>query len=175
MAERVYNVLFLCTANSARSVIAESILNRNNKGRFRAYSAGSHPRDAINPHALQLLKGLGYDISVLRSKSWNEFTQPGAPQIDFVFTVCDDAAAETCPVWPGHPMTAHWGIPDPASVQGTEAEIAAAFADTHRMLLRRIEAFSSLPMASLAELGLHGKLRDIGRMDDATMRAKAGR
>src|SRR5436309_7689593 len=140
MTERPYNVLFLCTANSARSIIAEAILNKVGAGKFRAFSAGSHPRGQINPHALQLLRSLGYDTSGLRSKSWSEFADPGAPSLDFVFTVCDNAAGEACPLWPGQPMTAHWGIPDPAARIGTDAEIAVAFTDACRMLHRRIEA-----------------------------------
>ena len=127
MADRPYNVLFLCTANSARSIIAEAILSKIGAGKFRAFSAGSHPRGQINPHALQLLQSLGYDISNFRSKSWSGFADPGAPLLDFVFTVCDNAAGETCPVWPGQPMTAHWGVPDPALATGSSAEIALAF------------------------------------------------
>src|SRR3954471_8963957 len=146
MADRVYNVLFLCTANSARSVLAEAILNELGQGRFRAYSAGSQPRGSINPHALRLLQRLGHDTSGLRSKSWDEFAEPGAPQMDFVLTVCDSAASEACPVWPRHPATAHWGIPDPAAAQGAEAEIALAFDDAYRMLRRRIELFLALPL-----------------------------
>ena len=165
MADRVYNVLFLCTANSARSVLAEAILNELGQGRFRAYSAGSQPRGSINPHALRLLQRLGHDTSGLRSKSWDEFAEPGAPQMDFVFTVCDSAAAEACPVWPGHPATAHWGIPDPAAAQGSEAEIALAFDDAYRMLRRRIELFLALPLASIDQRALQTSLRDIGKIE----------
>src|ERR1051325_1701890 len=145
MIERVYNVLFLCTANSARSIIAEAILNEVGAGKFRAFSAGSHPRGQINPHALQLLQSLGYDTSGFRSKSWSEFADPGAASLDFVFTVCDNAAGETCPVWPGHPMTAHWGVPDPAEATGTAAEVALAFQNAYRMLHQRIAVFAALP------------------------------
>jgi len=173
MAERPYNVLFLCTGNSARSIIAESILNREGRGKFRAFSAGSHPKGAINPQTLRLLQRLDYDTSALRSKSWREFAQPGAPELDFVFTVCDDAAGEACPVWPGQPMTAHWGIADPAAAQGSDAEIAVAFNAAYRMLNQRIGIFVSLPMQSLDRLTLQSRLRDIGRTAGATARADA--
>jgi len=172
MPDRVYNVLFLCTGNSARSVIAEAILNKLGTGRFRAFSAGSQPKGQINPGTVKLLKGLGYDTSGFRSKSWTEFAKPGAPELDFVFTVCDDAAGEACPVWPGKPMTAHWGIPDPAAATGTDAEIAAAFADAYRMLNQRIGIFVALPMASLDNLTLSARLKDIGRSTGATARAE---
>jgi arsenate reductase (thioredoxin) len=168
MADGPYNVLFLCTANSARSIIAEAILSKIGAGKFRAFSAGSHPRGQINPHALQLLQSLGYDISNFRSKSWSEFADPGAPLLDFVFTVCDNAAGETCPVWPGQPMTAHWGVPDPALAIGTSAEIALAFKDTYRMLNQRIGIFAALPLRSLDRLSLQHKLREIGQMEGAT-------
>jgi arsenate reductase (thioredoxin) len=168
MADRPYNVLFLCTANSARSIIAEAILNKIGAGEFCAFSAGSHPRGQINLHALQLLQSLGYDISSFRSKSWSEFADPGAPLLDFVFTVCDNAAGETCPVWPGQPMTAHWGVPDPALATGSSAEIALAFKDTYRMLNQRIGIFAALPLRSLDRLSLQKKLRDIGQMEGAT-------
>ena len=160
----VFNVLFLCTHNSARSVIAEAILNRTGKDKFRAFSAGSHPRGQINPFAIDLLRNLGYDISVFRSKSWDEFAAAGAPQMDFVFTVCDDAANEVCPFWPGHPVTAHWGLPDPSAAEGNEAEKRIAFVSTYRMLQRRIDAFISLPLASLEQLVLQRKVDEIGRM-----------
>lgn len=166
--DRIYNVLFLCTHNSARSVIAECIMNRLGKGRFKAFSAGSAPRGQINPYALALLDRLNYDTSGLRSKSWDEFAQPESPRMDFVFTVCDNAAAETCPVWPGQPMTAHWGVPDPSEVKGTDAEIAAAVADTHRMLYQRISIFLSLPLSSLDELALQRELDRIGRTQSPT-------
>jgi len=164
MAERPYNVLFLCTGNSARSILAEAILNRVGKGRFHAVSAGSQPKGEVNPHSIALLKNLGYDTSFARSKSWDEFALPGAPKMDFVFTVCDQAAAESCPIWPGQPMTAHWGVPDPAAVTGTEAEISAAFADAYRMLERRISVFASLPLSSIDRMALKPKLADIGKM-----------
>lgn len=165
------NVLFLCTGNSARSIIAEAIMNRDGGGRFRAYSAGSHPKGEVNPHTLRLLEGLRYDTEGLRSKSWDEFEAPGAPTFDFVFTVCDDAAAEVCPIWPGHPMTAHWGLPDPAVAEGTPAEIALAFADTYRMLNNRITLFMSLPLTALDRLSLQHRLDEIGRRREATQKA----
>jgi arsenate reductase len=168
MADRPYNVLFLCTANSARSIIAEAILNKIGAGKFRAFSAGSRPKGQINPHALQLLQSLGHDISGFRSKSWSEFADPGAPLLDFVFTVCDNAAGEVCPVWPGQPMTAQWGVPDPAFAKGSPAEVALAFKDTYRMLNQRIGIFAALPLRSLDHLSLQKKLRDIGRMEGAT-------
>ena len=134
MANEVFNVLFLCTGNSARSILAESILNQSGAGRFKAYSAGSHPTGQVNPNALNLLKSLNHATEDLRSKDWQEFAGEGAPKMDFVFTVCDQAADEVCPIWPGQPMSAHWGLPDPASVDGTAAEIAAPFAETYRMM-----------------------------------------
>ncbi|TCN21262.1 arsenate reductase ArsC [Sinorhizobium americanum] len=163
MSDKVYNVLFLCTGNSARSIIAEAILNRLGMGRFRAYSAGSHPKGEVHPFALQLLKGLNYDTSFARSKPWDEFAASHAPQLDFVFTVCDRAAAEACPVWPGQPITAHWGIPDPAAAEGSETERHFAFAETYRMLNNRISIFISLPMTSLDKLALQRRLDEIGR------------
>ena len=172
MSEHPFNVLFLCTGNSARSVIAEAILNKLGQGRFRAYSAGSQPKGSVNPNTIELLRGLGYDTSDFRSKSWAEFTQPGAPKFDFVFTVCDNAAAETCPVWPGQPMTAHWGIPDPAEAQGSRAEIALAFKDAYRMLERRIGIFVALPLRSLDRLGLKNRLKEIGQMQGATEKSR---
>jgi protein-tyrosine-phosphatase len=167
MSERVFNVLFLCTHNSARSIIAESILNRRGKGKFRAFSAGSHPSGRVHPYALDLLKELNYDVTSLRSKSWDEFGLAGAPKLDFVFTVCDDAANEVCPVWPGQPMTAHWGLPDPSMASGTDAEKRLAFANTHRMLSQRLEVFVNLPIASLERVALKTKIDNIGRMTDA--------
>jgi arsenate reductase (thioredoxin) len=161
--QRVYNVLFLCTGNSARSIMAETILNRAGRGRFHAYSAGSHPKGHVHPYALQLLENFHYDVGHLRSKSWAEFAQPGAPKFDFVFTVCDNASAETCPLWPGQPMTAHSGVPDPAAATGTEAEIRFAFADTLRMLTNRINIFISLPIRSLDQLALQKQLDAIGK------------
>src|SRR6202162_5224429 len=145
MADHAFNILFLCTGNSARSILAESILNKDGRERFKAYSAGSHPKGAVNPFALKVLKAYGYPAEGFSSKAWEVFAEPGAPVMDFVFTVCDDAAGETCPVWPGQPMTAHWGIPDPAAVIGSEAEIALAFNSAYRMLHRRIGIFTALP------------------------------
>jgi len=167
---RVFNVLFLCTGNSARSIMAEAILNRAGQGRFQAFSAGSQPRGDVHPYALHLLEKLHYDVSGLRSKSWHEFAAPGAPKLDFVFTVCDHAAAETCPVWPGQPMIAHWGIPDPAAATGNEAEIRFAFADALRMLTNRINIFISLPFRSLDQLALQKQLDAIGRTRDVNDR-----
>ena len=158
-----FNVLFLCTGNSARSIMAESILNRAGAGKFRAYSAGSDPTGKVNPMALNLLRKTNYDLSKLRSKSWDEFAGEGAPKLDFVFTVCDDAANEVCPIWPGQPMTAHWGLPDPAKAQGSEAEKAFAFDDCFRMLHQRISIFVNLPIESLSKLSLQKHLDDIGK------------
>jgi arsenate reductase len=173
VADRTYNVLFLCTGNSARSVIAEAILNKVGGARFHAWSAGSQPKGQVNPNTLNLLRGLGFDVSGFRSKSWEEFANPGAPKFDFIFTVCDNAAGEACPIWPGNPMTAHWGIPDPADAIGTQAEIAQAFADAYRMLDQRIGIFTALPFSSLDELALQNRLRDIGRSQGATVKAEA--
>jgi arsenate reductase len=156
-----YNVLFLCTGNCARSIIAEAILNKVGAGRFRAYSAGSYPRGEVNPHALDILKRLDFDIGGFRSKPWDEFARPGAPRLDFVITVCDSAAGEVCPVWPGQPVNAHWGMPDPAAVEGTPAEIALAFADTYRMLDNRISAFANLKISGLDRLSLQKSVADI--------------
>jgi arsenate reductase (thioredoxin) len=161
-----FNVLFLCTGNSARSIMAEAILSRKGAGRFATYSAGSHPKGAVHPYALDLLMKLNYPTQELRSKSWDEFAAAAAPQFDFVFTVCASAAAEICPVWPGHPMTAHWGIPDPAAADGTESERRLAFADAYRVLDSRISIFISLPISSLDRLSLQKRLSDIGRMTD---------
>ncbi len=163
---RPLNVLFLCTGNSARSILAEAILQKAGAGRFNSYSAGSFPKPAPHPAALNLLDQKGYDISTFRSKSWDEFSGPEAPQFDFIFTVCDNAANEVCPVWPGQPMSAHWGLPDPAAVEGSAAEIAAAFADTYRMLTRRIEIFCSLPLESLDALSTQKQLDEIGQSAD---------
>lgn len=157
------NVLFLCTHNSARSIIAEAVLNRLGSGKFKAYSAGSQPSGTVHTYALELLRQLNYDTSALRSKSWEEFTAPRAPELDFVFTVCDNAANEVCPYWPGQPISAHWGLPDPSSVNGNEAERRFAFSDTHRMLYQRISIFTNLPLASLDKLSLQKHLDDIGR------------
>jgi len=152
MADRPFNVLFLCTGNSARSIMAEAILNKLGAGKFRAFSAGSQPKGWVHPETLRLLQSLGYDISRFRSKSWSEFADPGAPLLDFVFTVCNNAAGEACPVWPSQPMTAHWGVPDPAAAEGSPAEIALAFKDAYRMLNQRIGIFTSLPLRSLDQL-----------------------
>jgi len=160
---KVFNVLFICTGNSARSIMAESVLNRAGRGRFRAFSAGSQPKGHVHPYVIDLLRRLNYDVSRVRSKSWLEFSGPDAPKLDFAFTLCDDAAAETCPVWPGQPMTAHWGMPDPAAAKGTEAEIRYAFADTMRMLTNRINIFVSLPIKSLDLLTLQKQLDAIGK------------
>jgi protein-tyrosine-phosphatase len=160
---RVYNVLFLCTGNSARSILAEAILNAEGKGRFKAYSAGSFPRGAVNPLAVQLLDHFNFTTDALRSKSWNEFATASAPHMDFVFTVCDDAAGEVCPVWPGQPVTAHWGMPDPASVDGSDAVRMQAFRDCFRMLTNRIRIFAALPIDKLDRLKLEQHLDDIGR------------
>jgi arsenate reductase (thioredoxin) len=173
MAERPTNVLFLCTGNSARSIIAEAILNRLGAGNFRGYSAGSQPKGPINPNTIELLQSLGYDTSGYRSKSWDEFARAGEPKFDFVFTVCDHAAAEACPVWPGQPITAHWGIADPAEATGTPAEIALAFKDAYRLLNQRIGIFTSLPLRSLGRLTLQGRLREIGRMAGSTQVTEA--
>ena len=173
MSERPFNVLFLCTGNSARSIMAEAVLNRAGQGHFHAFSAGSHPKGKVHPYTLDLLRKTHFDVGGMRSKSWLEFAQPEAPKLDFVFTVCDDAAGETCPVWPGQPMTAHWGVPDPAAATGTEAEIRFAFADTLRMLTNRINIFVSLPIDKLDRLSLQRKLDDIGRTLDAKAPAQA--
>lgn len=166
-SDKPFNVLFLCTGNSARSILAESHLNRAGQGNFKAYSAGSQPKGEVHPYALDLLRKLNFDVSGLRSKSWLEFAQPGAPELDFVFTVCDNAANETCPVWPGQPMTAHWGIPDPAAAEGTELEQRLAFADAMRWLSNRINIFVSLPLRSLDELSLQRRLDAIGKTQGA--------
>ena len=168
MSERPFNVLFLCTGNSARSILAEAILNKIGAGKFRAYSAGSHPKGQVRPEAIRLLGNLGHDTSALRSKSWTEFAKPDATSVDFVFTVCDNAAGEACPIWPGHPMTAHWGIPDPSEATGSPADVAIAFHNAYRMLHRRISAFAALPIRNLDQLSLQTKLTEIGRMADAT-------
>ena len=168
MSNPVYNVLFLCTGNSARSILAESILRKDGAGRFASYSAGSQPKGAVNPFALKVLNSFNYPTDGMRSKSWQEFANADAPQMDFVFTVCDDAAGETCPVWPGQPMTAHWGIEDPAAVVGTDIEREAAFNTAFRYLKNRISAFINLPLASIDKLALGTKLRDIGRLDGST-------
>ena len=171
MAGPIYNVLFLCTGNSARSVIAEAVMNRLGAGRFKAYSAGSHPKGEVHPMTIELLQSLDYDTGFARSKSWDEYAEPYAPQMDFVFTVCDDAAAEACPVWPGQPLSAHWGLPDPAAATGTEAERRFAFADTHRMLTNRISLLVNLPIESIDKYALQSRLEQIGKMDDDRKKA----
>lgn len=171
--DRPFNVLFLCTGNSARSILGEAILNRIGKGKFKAYSAGSDPKGAVNPHTLSLLKRLGFPAEDLRSKSWDEFAKPNAPELDFIFTVCDNAANEVCPVWPGMPMTAHWGVPDPAAVEGDEKTIAFAFRDAFLTLQRRIELFANLPVKSLDRLSLKKRLDEIGRRANATAESGA--
>jgi protein-tyrosine-phosphatase len=167
MAERPYHVLFLCTGNSARSILAEALVNHWGRGRFNGLSAGSHPKGEVHPTALELLRRMRLPTEGLRSKSWDEFAAPDAQPLDFVFTVCDNAAGETCPVWPGQPMTAHWGIPDPAEATGSPAEVALAFKDAYRMLFQRIGIFAALPLRSLDQLSLQAKLKQIGRMEGA--------
>jgi arsenate reductase len=162
MNERIYNALFLCTGNSARSILAEAILNHEGKGRSKAYSAGSNPAGKVHPYSLDLLKIMGHPTEDLRSKNWNEFSGADAPELDFVFTVCDNAAGETCPVWPGQPMTAHWGVPDPAAVTGSESEKRAAFTEAYRMMFTRISLFLALPLESIDRMSLQNRLQDIG-------------
>ncbi|MBO9421443.1 MULTISPECIES: arsenate reductase ArsC [Stappiaceae] len=162
MSDKAYNVLFLCTGNSARSIMAEAILNRDGRGRFKAFSAGSTPSGSVRPEALALLGKMNYKTEDARSKSWDEFAAPDAPEMDFVFTVCDNAAKESCPVWPGQPMSAHWGVPDPVAVEGNETEQQLAFAEAFRMLSNRISIFTSLPLTSLDKLSLQKKLDEIG-------------
>ncbi len=164
MSDRTYNVLFLCTGNSARSILAECLMRELGKGNFRAFSAGSFPKGRVHPLVLRLLRELGLSTEGLHSKSWNEFAVPGAPVMDFVFTVCDQAAGEVCPVWPGHPVTAHWGIPDPAAADGSEADRMLAFRDAFRMLERRIKLFLALPLASLDRMALQRQVDAIGRL-----------
>lgn len=169
MPERTFNVLFLCTGNTARSVLAESILRKEGRGRFNSFSAGSQPKGTVNPFAIKVLRDMDYPVDNLRSKSWQEFAGEGAPAMDFVFTVCDNAAGEACPIWPGHPMTAHWGVEDPAAVEGSDLEKEAAFVEAFRYLRNRIAAFTSLPLSSIDRLSLGTRLRDIGRMGGATI------
>jgi arsenate reductase len=166
-----YNVLFLCTGNSARSILGEAIIDQIGGGRFKGFSAGSTPKGAVHPQALNLLRGMGMDVTGFRSKSWDEFAAPGAPPLDFVITVCDNAAGEVCPLWPGQPITAHWGMPDPAAVAGEPAAIALAFADAYRMLANRIRLFTSLPVESLDRLAIKRRMADIGHTQDATLSA----
>jgi arsenate reductase len=172
MTDHVYNVLFLCTGNSARSIMGEAIMNKLGKGRFKAWSAGSHPKGEVHPMALSVLEGMGYDTTGLRSKSWGEFAGPDAPVFDFIFTVCDNAAGETCPVWIGHPMTAHWGIEDPALVEGDGQR--EAFMQALRYLTRRIDLFLSLPLSSLGEMAMRRKLKEIGQNEGATAFTREG-
>jgi arsenate reductase len=175
LPDKMYNVLFLCTGNSARSILAESIMRKDGAGRFRSFSAGSHPKGEVNPFALKVLKAGNYPIDGMRSKCWLEFARPDAPILDFVFTVCDNAAGETCPVWPGQPMSAHWGIEDPAAVRGTDIEKEAAFFRAFLYLSRRISIFVNLPLRSIDSLSLATRLREIGRIDGSTNpRPKAG-
>jgi len=166
MNDRIYHVLFLCTGNSARSIMAEAFMNELGRGRFRAYSAGSQPTGQVNPYALRIIAEVGCATDTVRSKSWNEFAAPGAPTLDFVFTVCDNAAAEVCPHWPGQPMTAHWGIEDPAAVAGTDMDKRRAFAQAARFLRRRIELFLSLPLVAIDSLALQREIDEIGRIVD---------
>jgi arsenate reductase len=168
MTEQVYNVLFLCTGNSARSILAESLLDHWGKGKFRAFSAGSYPKGQVHPLAVELLKRTNLPAEGFRSKSWDEFAAPGAPPIDFIFTVCDNAAGEVCPVWPGKPMTAHWGIADPAAVEGTDVEKASAFRKALMELETRIKLFTSLPIASLDSMTLQAQLRELGKNNTAS-------
>jgi arsenate reductase len=168
MADRACNVLFLCTGNTARSILAEGILRKDGAGRFNAYSAGSRPKGVVNPFALKVLESYGYPTEGYRSKSWEEFSGPDAPPMDFVFTVCDSAAGEACPVWPGHPATAHWGIEDPAAVEGSDIEKECAFVQAFEFLRSRIGAFISLPLASLDAVSLQSRLREIGESEGAT-------
>jgi arsenate reductase len=168
MMSRVYNVMFLCTGNSARSIMAESILRKDGNGNFRAYSAGSHPNGIVNPFALKILESFNYPTDGLRSKSWDEYAGPDAPVMDFVFTVCDNAAGELCPIWPGHPMTAHWGIEDPAAVTGSDIEKEKAFVQASRYMKNRISLFLSLPLASIDKMALGTRLREIGQIEGAS-------
>ena len=168
MSDHVYNVLFLCTGNSARSILGEAVLNQVGQGRFKAYSAGSTPKGAVHPMTLETLARVGIPTEGLRSKAWDEFAGPDAPKMDFIFTVCDNAAGETCPIWPGQPMTAHWGVEDPAAVAGPEFKQRAAFEDALRYLRNRIGAFINLPISSIDRMALRAKLVDIGAMDGAT-------
>jgi arsenate reductase len=173
--DKIYNVLFLCTGNSARSILAESIMRKDGGGRFRSFSAGSQPKGQINPFALKVLKAANYPVDGMRSKSWLEFAKPDAPVMDFVFTVCDNAAGETCPVWPGQPMSAHWGIQDPAAVQGTDIEKEAAFFRALIYLKNRISIFMNLPLRSIDAMSLATKLREIGKLEGSTNpHSKAG-
>jgi arsenate reductase len=170
-ADRIYNVLFLCTGNSARSILGEALLNHLGNGQFRGFSAGSMPKGQVHPMSLEVLEAAGISTAGLRSKAWDEFAVPGAPKMDFVFTVCDNAAGEACPVWPGQPMTAHWGIEDPAAVEGPDFKQRVAFEDALRFMRNRITAFINLPLESLDAMVLGAKLRGIGAMDGSTSKA----
>ncbi|HEV2486985.1 MAG TPA: arsenate reductase ArsC [Terracidiphilus sp.] len=163
MMPKLYSVLILCTGNSARSIIGEALFNTMGAGRFKAYSAGSHPTGRVNPFAVEQVRALGYPVENLRSKSWDEFAAPGAPELDFVITVCDNAAGEMCPLWPGQPITAHWGLPDPAAVEGSDDEKRAAFAQTLGRMRNRVQLFVSLPLETLGSLAIKKKMRDIGQ------------
>lgn len=163
MTQEPYNILILCTGNSARSILGEALFNTMGAGRFRAFSAGSHPTGRVNPFAIEQVQALGYPAENLRSKSWDEFAQPGAPQLDFVITVCDNAAGEVCPLWPGQPVTAHWGFPDPAAVQGTDEQKRAAFAQTLRQIRNRVQLFLSLPLETLDRMAIEKNMRAIGQ------------
>ncbi|MBR1126051.1 arsenate reductase ArsC [Bradyrhizobium lablabi] len=174
MPDHTFNVLFLCTGNSARSILAESILRKESRGRFTSFSAGSQPKGEVNPLAIKVLRDMDYPVDGLRSKSWEEFARPEAPDLDFVFTVCDNAAGEGCPIWPGQPMTAHWGIEDPAAIEGTDLQKEAAFVAAFRYLKNRVAIFTSLPFSSIDRMSLGTRLRDIGLIDGATIgRGKA--
>ena len=168
MSDRIFNVLFLCTGNTARSILAEGILRKAGAGRFNAFSAGSQPKGVVNPYAIETLAAFGYPADGFRSKSWEEYAGPGAPKMDFVFTVCDNAAGEACPIWPGQPMTAHWGIEDPAAVEGSDIEKQRAFNEAFRYLRNRIAAFTSLPLQSIGKLALSARLTEIGGMEGST-------
>ena len=172
MSDKIYNVLALCTGNSARSILAEAIVNREGAGRFRGFSAGSQPKGEPNPIALEFLQSLGYDTSYHRSKSWTEFSGPDAPNMDIIITVCDSAAGESCPYWPGHPLVAHWGLPDPSDVEGTHEQKLAAFQETHSLLMMRVKALFDLPIAELGPAELKSRLVEIGKMDGATDMAR---
>ena len=171
MSDKVYNVLFLCTGNSARSILGEAVMNKLGKGRFKAWSAGSFPKGEVHPMALSVLNGMGFDTSGMRSKSWDEFSKPGAPEFDFIFTVCDNAAGESCPVWLGHPMTAHWGIEDPAAIEGEEQR--DAFLQALRYLTNRISLFLTLPIESIDAMAMKQKLKEIGEGEGASTGASA--
>lgn len=172
MSDEIYNVLFLCTGNTARSILAESLLRQLGAGKFNAFSAGSQPKGTVNPYALTTLEACGFPVDGLRSKSWEEFSGPNAPHMDFIFTVCDNAAGEACPVWPGHPMTAHWGVEDPAAADGSEIDKQRAFAAAFRYLKNRIELFCAIPLHRLDRLTLHNRLREIGDLEGATQVSK---